>query len=613
MVACDSFVAFDPSAMGSVSLSPMSRLALDTSRGNPIESWVGMIRFFLPIALFIMPLPAWSQDVAESAQITASDGAIEDAFGTSLGISGDLMVVGASLDDDACPTNNSCFSGSAYVYRFDPVLETWVEQQKLTASDQAFRDQFGHASDVSGDFVVVSSRLDDDVGFSSGSVYVFRYDPGTDLWLEEQKLTASDGAAGDVFGNFGALKIQDDVIAAGAPFKSDSGMSSGAAYVFRYNPTTLTWEEEQKLTPSDPGEGKLFGATIELVGDTLVIGAPGEICPSNPSCYEGAVYLFRYDPVSGSWNEEFRLEASDGAVDDGFGSALSLNEDVLAIGANRDDDACPANSSCDSGSVYIFRFDSSAGIWQEEQKITAATTAEDDRFGYALSVSGDLILTSAIGANVTDTENGAAYLFEYNSNTQTWVEYERFVASDSSEYWRIGTSLAIADDTAFVGATQFSILSNSNDNGAIYLYPLGDCNGNGVPDSEDIATGTSPDCNNNGRPDVCDIAAGVSLDRNSSGIPDECEQSFIRADSNGDGLLNLSDPVASLRFLFLGGPSLCLDAEDTNDDGSLNLFDPTYTLTYMFVSGPAIPAPFPACGEDSTPDDVDCILFSLCP
>lgn len=572
-----------------------------------------MLRFVLLLALCSMPVPLRSQDVVEDGQLVASDGTPGNTFGISIGISDGIAVLGASLDDDACPTNPSCFSGSAYVFRFDPVADTWVEHQKLTASDAAMRDQFGHASDVSGDFIVVSSRLDDDLGMNSGSVYVFRYDAMTDLWVEQQKLTASDGAAGDVFGNFGALKIQDDVIVVGASFKNEVGDSSGAAYVFRYNPMTLTWVEEQKLTPSDPGPGKLFGATIELVGETLVIAAPGQICASNPACYEGAVYIFEYDALAGSWIEEVKLEASDGAVDDGFGYSVALDDGVLAIGSRRDDDACPQNPNCDSGSVYVFRYDPVAAAWLEEQKLTPATNAEDDVFGCAVAVSGDRILAGAEAVDITDTDNGAAYLFEYNPNTQTWVEYERFVASNSSDYWFFGNSLAIVDDTAFVGAPEFSVLSTVIGNGAIYLYPLDDCNGNGVTDAVDISSGMSSDCNNNGRPDTCDIASGASLDQDSSGLPDECEQDFLRGDSNGDGMLNLADPLAGLDFLFLTGVSLCRDAEDANDDGVLNLTDPIYTLNYLFASGPALAAPFLACGEDGTPDGVDCIDFPSCP
>ena len=82
---------------------------------------------------------------------------------------------------------------------------------------------------------------------------------------------------------------------------------------------------------------------------------------------------------------------------------------------------------------------------------------------------------------------------------------------------------------------------------------------------------------------------------------------FIRADRNGDAIIDLSDPVATLLHLFQGGtaPS-CRDAGDANDDGLIDIADALYTLNFLFTGGPAPPFPFPFCDEDPSPDDLDC-------
>jgi hypothetical protein len=84
------------------------------------------------------------------------------------------------------------------------------------------------------------------------------------------------------------------------------------------------------------------------------------------------------------------------------------------------------------------------------------------------------------------------------------------------------------------GGTNSTRLSNWLDplnTGALSIDTLvpnaPDCNGNGIPDDEDIAHGTSQDCNENGIPDECDIASGTSADVNENGVPDECESSGI--------------------------------------------------------------------------------------
>ena len=102
-----------------------------------------------------------------------------------------------------------------------------IEQAKLLASDGAATDWFGSSVAVSGDTTVVGARGDDDSGFNSGSAYVYRYDGSA--WVEEAKLLASDGAAGDFFGY--SVAVSGDTAVVGAWYDDDSGSDSGSAYV----------------------------------------------------------------------------------------------------------------------------------------------------------------------------------------------------------------------------------------------------------------------------------------------------------------------------------------------------------------------------------------------
>ncbi|MCA8960830.1 MAG: hypothetical protein KDC38_09965 [Planctomycetes bacterium] len=89
---------------------------------------------------------------------------------------------------------------------------------------------------------------------------------------------------------------------------------------------------------------------------------------------------------------------------------------------------------------------------------------------------------------------------------------------------------------------------------------------------------------------------------------------FRRADSNGDGTVDISDPVFSLAFLFTGGATPpCLDAADANDDGLVNLADAVATLTELFGTGGVVPLPYPGCGVDVTADGLTCVTYTECP
>jgi len=304
-------------------------------------------------------------------------------------------VIGALLDDD-----NGSFSGSAYVYvRSNGV---WSEQQKLTASDGAERDNFGFSVSISGNTAVIGAPYDDDRGANSGSAYVYVSSNG--VWNEQQKLTASDGAPDDRFGH--SVSISGDTAVIGANRDDDNGSFSGSAYV--YVRSNGVWSEQQKLTASDgaPDDRFGFGFTVSISGDTAVIGAHRDDDNGDAS---GSAYV--YVRSNGVWSEQQKLTASDGAPNDFFGYSVSISGDTAVIGANQDDD----NGSF-SGSAYVYV--RSNGVWSEQQKLTASDGASTDYFGFSVSISGD---TAVIGAYQDDDNgdaSGSAYVYVLAPNFQ---------------------------------------------------------------------------------------------------------------------------------------------------------------------------------------------------
>ncbi|MHC4413642.1 MAG: hypothetical protein ACYS0G_00005, partial [Planctomycetota bacterium] len=144
-------------------------------------------------------------------------------------------------------------------YRWDG--SSWVQEQKLLASDGAAGDHFGISVSVSGDVTVVGARLDDDNGTDAGSAYVYRWDGSS--WAQEQKLLASDGAAADIFGH--SVSVSGDVAVVGAYYDDDDGTDSGSAYVYRWDGSS--WVQEQKLLASDAEAGvEFFDVDAHLLG-----------------------------------------------------------------------------------------------------------------------------------------------------------------------------------------------------------------------------------------------------------------------------------------------------------------------------------------------------------
>ncbi len=183
-----------------------------------------MMKRFLFISLVIIMSLGLSgiQANAQSqeAKLTASDGAANDRFGKSVSVSKDTIVVGATGDSD-----KGSGSGSAYVFVRDK--NGWSQETKLTASDGAAHDGFGESVSVSKHTIVVGASGDDDNGSGSGSAYVFVRNKNG--WSEKTKLTASDGAAHDRFGK--SVSASKHTIVVGAPYDDDKGLDSGSAYV----------------------------------------------------------------------------------------------------------------------------------------------------------------------------------------------------------------------------------------------------------------------------------------------------------------------------------------------------------------------------------------------
>jgi hypothetical protein len=310
-------------------------------------------------------------DWTQAATLTAADGADKDTFGEAVAIDGDTVVVGAAYDDDLGSN-----SGAAYV--FELLNGAWLQTAKLLPADGDAGDAFGHSVAVRGEEIVIGAPGDSDVIFGAGSTYVFAKqagawvevdkllpsDPagnegfGTAIaidaatiavgiardgergayagavelftrsgggWSSAQKLTAGDGAAYDYFGE--ALALAQDTLVVAAYNDSDLGSDAGAAYVFQRSGGAFV--EAAKLLAPDGAAGDNFGQSVSLSSDgrTAVVGANGDDTMGTQS---GAAYLFRrfgeaFEPAA-------KLIAGDGQPLDSFGYGTAVDGDRVVVG-----------------------------------------------------------------------------------------------------------------------------------------------------------------------------------------------------------------------------------------------------------------------------------------
>ncbi len=329
-------------------------------------------------------------------KLLASDGGGDDLFGYIAAIDGEVAVVGAPGHVDA----NNPGTGTAFVFRLDPDTSQWIEEQELFAADGAWQDGFGASVSISGDVALIGAPSDDDDGFASGSVYVFRFDPKTSQWIEAQKLTASDAMTSDGFGL--SVALAGDLAVIGTPGQDGAEAETGAAYIFRFDSDTTTWIEQAKVFASDGGFLDSFGWSVAVSSDSIGVVLVGAHLDD-----AGSAYVFRYDPKNSTWFQEQKLTPNGGVPDD-FGRSVAMDGDTALIGAWKAD--AVGNNY---GAAYVFRYDGDTSQWSQDDMLVPDPGPWAAWFGWSVALDGDRAVCSADGEN---QQTGAAYMYNLAPN-----------------------------------------------------------------------------------------------------------------------------------------------------------------------------------------------------
>jgi hypothetical protein len=356
-------------------------------------------------------------------------------------------------------------AGASFPIKVDP----FVQQAKLTASDGAATDLLSHSVAVSGDTIVTGAPFAK-IGANTfqGAAYVFTK-PATG-WAnatEAAKLTASDGGPFDQLG--WTVALSGDTVVAGAPdAKVGSNPNQGAAYVFTKPASGWASETEAaKLTASDGAADDDLGTSVAVSGDTVVAGAPDAKVGSNPN--QGAAYVFT-KPASGwaSETEAAKLTASDGGSFDQLGASVAVSGDSVVAGAP----GARVGPNTGPGAAYVFTKPASGWVSETEAaKLTASDGAANDLLGASVAVSGDTVVAGAPDAKVgSNAFQGAAYVFTKPvSGWASETEAAKLTASDGGAGDQLGSSVAVSGDTIVAGAP-FAKVGSNTAQGAAYVF-----------------------------------------------------------------------------------------------------------------------------------------------
>ncbi len=494
--------------------------------------------------------PIAQQAYLKPAAVGASQGG--DMFGCSVSVSGDTVVVGAKYENSSTTgvnsTPNESATGAGAAYVFVRSGSTWTQQAYLKAHQVNGEDEFGYSVAVSGDTLVVGARGErssttginstpNENWLNAGAAYVFVRNGST--WSQQAYLKPGHASLVDSLALFSAefgssVSVSGNTVVVGQPleYSGTTGVNStpytstppiasdsGAAYVFVRSGTT--WSQQAYLKASQVSAGDIFGFSVSVSGESLIVGAPNEdsnttgvnSTPNESAANAGAAYVFTR---SGStWSQQAYLKASQVSAIDGFGSSVALSGDTVVVGAPYEDGSAPGINStpnetaASAGAAYVFV--RSGGAWSHQAYLKAHQVNAGDYFGSSVAVSGDVAVigateedSSTSGVNSIPDESapgsGAAYV--YQRTGVTWNQQAYLKASQVSAYDRFGNAVAVSGQTAVIGArfessSTTGINSTPDENasiaGAAYIFT-----GLGPPIPEIAVAAGSTDIPNGG-------------------------------------------------------------------------------------------------------------------
>lgn len=439
--------------------------------------------------------------LGQRAYLKASNPGEDDAFGETVAVWEHTLVVAAIREDSASTgiDGDQEFEGaldSGAVYVFENTPEGLAQQAYLKSHNSNFMDRFGTALALHGDTLVVGAPS------------------------EDSSATGVDGNGLD-----------------------NNSPGSGAAYVFVR--VDGAWSQQAYLKPSNTGDDDRFGSAVALWGDTLVVGARREDSSAvgvggdqtdDGAENSGAVYVF--ERVGDTWAQTAYLKASNTGAGDGFGGALALHHDTLAVGAPTEDGGATGidanqldDSASNAGAVYVFTRD--GGAWSQQTYVKPQFIGAHDGFGRALALNDTTLVVGMPGDDAFSAQNpagsafgdsGAACVFARDG--ATWSQQAFLKSSLVEDDAAFGTAVSLGGPLLVVGSPY---ASNPTAHGGLAqvfrkqgelwnyvhtLYP----STRGAGDRFGIAVALSPFAALVGAHGEDSEASGVDGDQNSNGV-----------------------------------------------------------------------------------------------
>ncbi|MEM6675112.1 MAG: FG-GAP repeat protein [Planctomycetota bacterium] len=357
-------------------------------------------------------------------------------FGAAVAMSGDTAACGAPGDAVA-----GLDAGAAYVFLRDPMSGAFALRQVLRPNGIEAFDRFGVGIALRGNVLAVGAQGDDDAAANAGAVWVFaRPFPGADFQFV-QKLTSPQPAASDGFG--ASIDVDGSRIAVGAPRADVAALDAGAVFVFERSAAASTYVLDGILVDGAPGVGDALGTSVAMLGGTVLAGAERRDGPGGVG-NAGAVLEFQRI-LPGFWTVVGSITSPAPGVDARFGAALDATPSgparpaTVAVGA-------PA-AGAQQGALHVFERTGPGG-WAAVQGLGPTGLPPAGALGTAVALDGDAIVAGAPGRS---GGAGEVDVLRWQPGTGAWT-LDRTASIPNPAFGDlVGAAVALSDGVPLVG------------------------------------------------------------------------------------------------------------------------------------------------------------------
>ena len=344
----------------------------------------------------------WDAGTLLPAPVGAAAG---DYYGYAVATNGEYAVLGAPDADDGAIDR----SGKIAIYARNVSTGSWdfVRTFKigdLPTTPPTPTERFGNSLAMDGAWLAVGAREDSngEAGEPSyGAVYVFVNSGGT--WTFDTKLRAPTPQASASFGF--SLAVSGDIMVVGSHYEDIEGTpvvapyKQGAVYIYRFD--TDNWDFAERIEAPDPDNYAMFGVSVGVSGDWLVVGSPGR--DAGAVDMAGAAYVFQKS-AAGEWHTivPARLALESPRVEDWYGWSAAVSGDTVLIGTfNRD------HVATNDGAVFVYTH-TAGNSWNPAGTVSASDATDNLFFGMSVALDAT---RAAIGATAAPPTIGPGAVY----------------------------------------------------------------------------------------------------------------------------------------------------------------------------------------------------------